>query len=279
MSIDLMFNLLFLSQIILMSIWLPAIVARRVRSIMAAHPETQYPRLYPRGSEFHERKLQRFIWGARATAMIGLFFWLVYNFDASNEDYAGVVWLVFMLQCLPYVMLEVFAFKAWRLMRVHDKRRVRSASLQPRRITDIIDTTQLIILGLSFATLCGFIAYVDQFNYSWFGGWLNAIILAATYVFLGGLVAWQFFGRTKDPYLSESDRTRQFQHMVSQFVFVCVALSIYAMVMITLRMLDMDSLRQLAMSVYCQSLALVYYLTMLRSLRVNFEVYRETSPV
>jgi hypothetical protein len=64
-------------------------------------------------------------------------------------------------------------------------------------ITDIIGTTELLVLGLllglSFATLCGFIAYVDQFNYSCFGGWLNATISSVAYVFLGGLVAWQFF--------------------------------------------------------------------------------------
>lgn len=46
MSIELMFDLLFLSQIILLSIWLPAVVARRARSIMVAHPETQYHRYH-----------------------------------------------------------------------------------------------------------------------------------------------------------------------------------------------------------------------------------------
>lgn len=86
------------------------------------------------------------------------------------------------------------------------------------------------------------------------------------------------FRRTKNSYLSESDRNRQFQHLVSQFVFVCVAATIYAMVIITLRVLDMNALRQLAVSVYCQCLALVCCLTMLRLLRVNFEIYRDISP-
>jgi magnesium-transporting ATPase (P-type) len=247
---------------------------RKGRELLGKYPAEQYPRLYPKGQEQHEKTLKQYAFSNWVAALVGFAFWLIYNFDASNDDYAGIVWLVFMLQCVPYLILETAAFKAWRLMREQDARRTRQATLQPRRITDIFSMAQFATLGLAFTVLCGFILYIDQFNYEWFGGWINALMLGATYIVLGGYLVWQFLGRSKDPYQLEEDRTQRFRYLTSQYVFVCVALTVYAIVMVTLKAFGLNELRQLAMTVYCLLIGVSYYLTLVRPAEVDFEVYR-----
>lgn len=271
---DIIFNLAFLSQILFISVWLPWRVTIKARRVIQAHPAQDYPRLYPQSPSWYERALLMFAYLNITISVIGLFFWLVYNADDTKTDYVGIVWAIFMLQGLPYILLEVFAFRTWRKMREADERTTRQATLRPRRLSDVISIEQLSILGIVFLVFCFFISWVEQFNYPWFGGIANVFIIAGTYAFMGGVIIWNLFGKSKDPYMDDEDRMRRIRHMAKQIWIVCIALTIYAMVTISLQAFDLHAYRQLAMTLYCQLLVAGYYVTIYRKEEINFEVYR-----
>jgi len=275
---NILFSLVFLSQILLISLWLPAKVRSHARHILTTYPAEQYPRLYPKSAATYERALVHFTWINAVIFLIALFFWLVFNFDESNDDYAGVAWAIFMLQSLPFILLEFFTLRTWKLMQEADIRTTRTASLQPRRIKDIVSPFQLSILAVSFLIFCVFIAYVNQFNFPWFGGYLNVVILGAGYCFLGGIILWNLYTKKRDPYLEEADRLNRIRYMAKQFVFVCVAVTIYGMISISLQAFELREFKQLAMSIYCQVLAVSCFFTVYQDRYVNYEVYREETP-
>jgi hypothetical protein len=272
---DIIFNLAFLSQVAFISIWLPWKMRKKAQQIILEHPINDYPKLYPRSLCWYESALNKFTFMNAAIALTGLFFWVVYNIDRTNEDYTGVVWAVFMLQNLPYLLLEFFIFQTWKKMRESDQRKTRKASLRPRRISDIIDTSLLVSLVLVFVIFCFFIYWIGQFDHPWFGGVTNIVIIAATYIFMGGIVAWNFYGRSKDPYMDEEDKIYRIRHLTKQFFIICISITLYAMVTISLQVFDLDAYRQLAMTIYCQILVAGYYLTIYRQKGFNFEVYRD----
>lgn len=272
---DLFFSLAFLSQIVLISVWLPMRVNALLRHQLETWPIESYPRLYPKPVAYYERALLHFRLINGAIFLAGLFLWIVFSVDETNDDYGGVAWGFFMLQSLPFVMLEIFTFRTWKLMRDADTRSMRKAELRPRQLADVVSAMQLGITASAFIVFSLFIIYVDQFAYSWFGGYTNIAILGAGYAFLSGIVLWELYGRKKDPYQDENDRISRLRELIRHFVFVAVAVTVYGMVTISLQVLELNQFRQLAFSIYCQLLAIASFYTVFRHRDTNFEVYRE----
>ncbi|MDA0789390.1 MAG: hypothetical protein O2780_08025 [Proteobacteria bacterium] len=271
---NVLFSIAFLSQILLVSVWLPAKVLAHARTILELCPPDQFPRLYPKPVAVYERSLVHFTWLNGVICLIGLSFWVIFNFDATNDDYAGIAWGIFMLQSVPFILLEVFTFRTWKLMRDADDRTRRSASLTPRRLTDVMSPLQMSVVAASFVAFSALVLTIDQFNFPWFGGLLNIVIMGGGYVTLWGIVMWNLHGRSRDPYMQEQDHINRVRRLVRQFLLVCVALAAYGMVTITLQALELHEYKQLAMSLYCQLLALGSFYTFYRAEDINYEVYR-----
>lgn len=269
-----LFNLAFLSQIILISALLPRTLFKRACHLLKTYPAAEYPRLYPKGPGSYERGLNRFVGLNAAIFLVGMFFWVTFNLDATRDDYAGVAWGVFMLQSVPFVLLEVFTFRTWKLMREADARTTRKAELRPRRLTDAFSYLQTGLVASVFIAFCLFVNHINQFGYPWFGGWLNVIIIGMGNLLLAGIVLWNLFGRKRDPYMEERDRLRRIRQMARQFVLVSVAVTVYATVTITLQAYELREFKQLAMTLYAQLLALGCYFTIYADQGINFEVYR-----
>lgn len=272
---NILFNLAFLSQIVLISAWLPRVLYKRARHILETYPADQYPRLYPKGAASYERNLVHFVYMNVAIFLVGMFFWVVFNTDATNSDYQGVSWAIFMLQTVPFFLVELFMFRTWKLMRECDKRTTRKAALRSRGLGDVMSPLQVGLVVGVFAVFSLFIAYIDQFGFPWFGGYLNVLVIGLGNAFLAALVAWNIYGRKKDPYMEEKDRINRTRLMARQFVLVSVAVTVYAMVIITLQAFDLYQYKQLAMALYAQLLAIGFYFTFYQDQTVNFEVYRE----
>lgn len=272
------FSLIFLSQILLGSALLPYFITRKVRRLMDQHPADRYPRLYPKSRSWYERQYRNINFVHGAALLVGLFFVAVYTFDASNDDYAGVVFGVFMLQSVPYLLLELFTVRNRTLMREADDRRVRTATLHRRSLFTFISPVQLGTLGFVFLGFCAFVGYMHQFDLPWFGGWANVAVIAGGMTFMALLLWWSARFTMRDPYLSEDDRVESVRRLVRQYTIVCVAVTVYAMVTISLKAGDLNALRHVAMSIYFQLLLAAYYFTMIRPDGLNFEVYQPAGP-
>ncbi len=275
MTENILFSLALLSQIIVVSIWLPSRIKANAKHLLDTHPQSDYPRLYPKSPAHYERALVHFSWINWAIVLVGGFFWIVFVSDATNGDYAGVAWALFMLQSVPFVLLEFFTFRTWKFMRDADTRTVRTATLRARKLTDIVSVTQLTMLVAAYLLFGLFTAYISQFDLTWFSAGANLAVLGGGYCLLGAIVCWHWFGGRRDPYLDESDHINRIRFLVRQAVLVCIALTAYAMVKIALQAFELREFKQLAMSVYCQLLAVGAYFSVYQQTTTNFDVYRE----
>lgn len=197
---EVLFVIVFLGQIILLSWYMPRRVAKRVERVFRNYPPSTHPKLYLDSIEYYRLGLRNFRWLNNAVLAIGLFLLAVFIGDSTNEDYAGVVFAFSMLQYIPLFLAEVALFNHYRRMREINSDGIRKAELIQRRFTDFISPSMLAGMGGAYAIFVVFIMYVNQFNYSWFGGDANIAGVTLMNAFLLGIVAWNIYGKKLDPY-------------------------------------------------------------------------------
>ena len=172
------FYLVVLSQVLLLSFYLPRTVLRRLRRVIDEHPPSTYPKLYPMSIEVVERGLRsrwhlcaerrhaqlgqpgraRVVWTVLRRyrimnllillAGLALVFAGIYapSADMLNWDNQAVLALYACLQFSPMLLVERSGLKYYRLMRKANVRTTRRADLQPRRLLDFVSPA---FLGLA----------------------------------------------------------------------------------------------------------------------------------
>lgn len=272
---DILFYLIFLSQIFLLSWYFPRKIRSRVEYVFENYPPSKYPNLYPRPLEKYQRGLWTY-WNTNIFIMIislGLFFVLV-NRPDNGEWSTAIVVATFFLQFVPMLMLEVSVFKYYKLMRENRTRTLRTAPLQPRRLFDFISPGLLSLVILLYLAFIALVVYVQQFGYPWFGGYANVAILTLANLFFAALAYWHMFGKKLDPYQSHEDRMNQSRLVVKQMALVSIAVTIYVSFNIILSSFELRHLQPMFLSVYFQLLAFISYQTV-QIENIDFDVYKE----
>ena len=113
-----------------------------------------------------------------------------------------------------------------------------------------------------------------QFDYPWFGGYLNNIIITGANLFFAGFVGYFMYGKKLNPHQSHADRMRAVQTLARIFAFVSIAVTTYAMISISLSAADARDLQPAVQSVYFQIIAFASY-QVHRIDWADFDVYRE----
>ena len=136
------FYLVVLSQVLLLSFYLPRTVLRRLRRVIDEHPPSTYPKLYPMSIEVVERGLRRYrimnlliLLAGLALVFAGIY---APSADMLNWDNQAVLALYACLQFSPMLLVERSGLKYYRLMRKANVRTTRRADLQPRRLLDFV---------------------------------------------------------------------------------------------------------------------------------------------
>ena len=115
------FYLVVLSQVLLLSFYLPRTVLRRLRRVIDEHPPSTYPKLYPMSIEVVERGLRRYRIMNLLILLAGLalVFTGIYapSADMLNWDNQAVLALYACLQFSPMLLVERSGLKYYRLMR------------------------------------------------------------------------------------------------------------------------------------------------------------------
>ena len=133
------------------------------------------------------------------------------------------------------------------------------------------------IIGIAifvYFAFIGFILYVRQFEFPWFGGYWNIVIVTAGNFFFAGIIFWHLYGKKRDPYQAYEDRIRQMAVIVKQVVFISIAMTMYVVIIVLLASLDLRNLQPTVLSLYLQLVAVIGFQT-LRIDTINFEVYKE----
>jgi hypothetical protein len=115
------FYLVVLSQVLLLSFYLPRTVLRRLRRVIDEHPPSTYPKLYPMSIEVVESGLRRYrimnlliLLAGLALVFAGIY---APSADMLNWDNQAVLALYACLQFSPMLLVERSGLKYYRLMR------------------------------------------------------------------------------------------------------------------------------------------------------------------
>lgn len=274
-----LFYLVFLCQIFLVSFYLPRRLLGRMRDVTATYPPAEYPRLYPVSIEA-SGAAQRYFMGMNlfmlAVGLAVLVLSVVLpGLDLPGRDADPVLTLYSIAQFAPLVIASVWLSRYFARMRAKQTRSTRRAELRPRSLFDFVSPAAV---GLAVAVYLGFVAlvvYVRQFDYPWFGGYLNVAIITAVNLMFVALVAHTLHGRKTDPYQAHEDRMRVIGRSARLLIFVSVAMTAAVALFIGLRAAGLDPLVPIAMSVYLQLLAIMGVRQFGVIEDVDFEVYRE----
>lgn len=271
---NLLFYVVFLSQIILLSFYLPNKILSRIDYVFETYPPSKYPKLYPKPIEYFKQMQRKYKKMNLAIMGIGLLLLAVLMGYARNgERNEAIMGVYFFLQISPMMLIEIGAFKYYKLMRTIDTRTTRKAELRPRRLFDFVSP---IIFGLAILIYVAFIVlmlYIRQFDFPWFGGYWNIFAITLANLFFAGVVIWHMYGKKRDPYQSYEDRTRQITLVTKQMVFMSIAATLFVALIVILASLDLRNLQPTVMSLYFQLITALGFRT-LRIDTLNFDVYK-----
>ncbi len=274
MRSEIFFYLVFLSQIVLLSYFLPRRMVNRINYIFETYPAAEFPRFYPLPVKWYRQQLKNILRISWVVLVLGIVLLAATIADATNDDYAGIVFAYFLLQSIPVMLLEVGVLKHSQMMQAKDSRRTRQADLTPRRISDVISPGMLSLVALVYLGFVYFIMYVQQFDFSWFGGYTNIVGITAVNLVFAIMVAWRLYGKNRDPYQASVDRIREVRLLANQLAFISIAATLFITLTISLKMWDLHNLTQIAMSLYFQLIAFAS-MKVMQVDEIDFDVYRD----
>jgi hypothetical protein len=247
----------------------------RIHTIFNNYPPNEFPKLYPDSIDKYKKSAKRYqvvnhlIMGLG----FGLILWFYVTPRTGKWDQAIVFWY-FMIQFLPNLGIELWSMKYHNAMRLLNQNAQKEAVLQPRRLTDFVSKDFLVIVFVIYVIFVGFVAYLDQFDYPWFGGYLNVLIISGTYLFFGFIIYRAMYGKVKNPHQSYEDRKMDIQTLVRQLLSIAIAVTIYAMLQISLKAFGFESFKAITISLYFH---VIGFLSMQwpRLDFINFDVYKD----
>ena len=275
MNIDLLLYIVLFSQIMFISYYYPRRVLIRIHTIFKNYPPNEFPKLYPESIEKYKKSAKRYqIMNHLIIGLgLGLILWFYVTPRTGEWDQVIVFWY-FMIQFIPNIGLELWTMKYHNGMRLLNQDAQKKAVLQPRRLTDFVSKEFLGTVLVIYIFFVGFVAYMIQFNYPWFGGYLNVLIITGVFLFFGFLVYRAMYGKVKNPHQSYQDRKVDLQFLIRQCLSMAIAIMFYAMLQISLKVFGLESFKAISISFYFH---VIGFLCMQwpRLNFINFDVYKD----
>ncbi|MEM7366804.1 MAG: hypothetical protein AAF525_22540 [Pseudomonadota bacterium] len=273
--IDDMFLVAFLLQVIVLTVYFPGRIYNRLGYVMTHYPPSDFPRLYPQPLSHYEAERRNYLIKNVLVGAIGLVLLSMFSVDTYLGDWERMLITgFFLVQLLPVIHLDLLTLRRSKLMRELLTDGVRKAEMRPRHVHQFVSSG---LLGGAIATYLGFIVlvvYVNQFDYEWFGGYLNLVIITGLNVLFVAVGYWTLTSKRKDPYQAYQDRLVQMEMTIRTLVFVSIAATWYVALSILLSAIQLDHLESIAICIYHVVLGLICMQPYSIS-RVDFDVYRE----
>ena len=275
MNIDLLLYVVLFSQIMFISYYYPRKMLIRIHTIFINYPPNEFPKLYPESIDKYKIAAKRYqIMNHFMIGLgLGLILWFYVTPRTGEWDQAIVFWY-FMIQFIPNIGIELWAMKYHNAMRLLNQDAQKEAVLQPRRLTDFASKNLLGTVFVIYIIFVGYVAYLNQFDYPWFGGYLNVLIISGTLLFFGLIIYRALYGKVKNPHQSYEDRKTDIQTLVRQILSIAIAVMLYAMLQISLKVFGLESFKAITISLYFH---VIGFLSMQwpRLNFINFDVYKD----
>ena len=275
MNIDLLLYIVLFSQIMFLSYYYPKRMLIRVHTIFKNYPSNEFPKLYPESIDKYKKLAKRYQFMNHFIMVLGfgLIVWFYVTPRTGGWDQAIIFWY-FMIQFLPNLGIELWSVKYHKAMRLLNQEGQKEAVLQPRRLTDFVPKEFLAIVFMIYIFFVGFVTYLNQFDYPWFGGYLNVLIVSCTYLFFGFIIYQAMYGKVKNPYMSYEDRKINIQITIRQLLSIAIALTVFTVVQISMIVFGLEAFKAIIMSLYFH---VIVFLSMqwVRLDYINFDVYKD----
>ncbi len=275
MNIDLLLYIVLFSQIMFLSYYYPRRMLIRIHTIFKNYPPNEFPKLYPESIEKYKKSAKRYQVMNHLIMVLGfgLIVWFYVTPRTGDWDQV-IIFGYFMIQFLPNMGIELWTMKYHNSMRLLNQDAQKEAVLIPRRLTDFVSKEFLGTVVVIYVIFVGFIAYVDQFNYPWFGGYLNVLIISGTYLFFAFIIYRAMYGKVKNPHQSYEDRKIDIQTLIRQLLSIAIAVTLYAMLQNSFIVFGLESFKAISISLYFH---VIGFLSMQwpRLDFINFDVYKD----
>jgi hypothetical protein len=210
-TINYFYAAVFLSQVVVVSLYTPTLVRRRVRTLLATRPPAEYPKLYPVPVATIERMLRLHLNLNGGIAVLGLALaaWSYgYTIDGGMSPTAYAMYTV--LQVAPIMLWTLWELRYLKRMRAAAPNSIRRAELKPRRPRDFVSPK---LLGLAVITYLGATASIVFLGATS----IPTALFHSTFLFTAMTIAnlfaavtsvWMLRRRKLDPHQTHDDRTR-----------------------------------------------------------------------
>jgi len=286
MSENIIFYVVFLSQIILLSYYYPKRIMQRFNQVLENYPAVKYPKLYNKSPDYYEA-------GAKIYKVLNLIILIVgliilfsigyFNITDSYKTESVFSFFYWMLQMLPIAAMEFSGFSYYKEMRKANKQPQRKAEITPRRFLDYVSPTLLLTAVITNISCFLYILFLDDFEFE-IGS--DAFVIGLTLIAMNALFAFisrfNINGQKQDPYLSSKDRNKQIRLNIRSLVIVSIAASAFIMAEKSIAIFDLLYLKPSMLSFYFQLIAWISLGSLLNNMDledINFDVYKEDAAV
>lgn len=231
MKINPLFYLVFISQIILLSVFYANKIKKRTETFLNNYPESKYPKLYPKSAENYKKHINIYSKLNLLIFFLGVgVLYFVYSGALVGEKKLSpwIPWGYFMIQMIPNLLLDIWGMKTNKLMKIQDDRKVKTGSLQPRKLLNIIPPLLLLAVVLIFFSFVLFVLNSDQFVLSFDNkGFASILILLVGHVSFFSFLIWRIYGAKCNPYQSEIDRDKHLKLMAKTMCFTLIGCTLF----------------------------------------------------
>ena len=281
MQDNILFYLVFLSQLILISYYFPSKILARMRHVINHYPPSEYPKLYPQDVSCYEKSHRRYQLFNHFVLLIGVLIiaadaWWSNTYGGGVGDALPVVFGI--IQFMPMMWLELSEFGQFKLMRKINANTKRKAELSRRRLFDHVSPVLVFtVVSLFFAAIV-LDFYWHDFSYELAGDTLiRAFTLSLSNVLFILIVRFNLNGKKHNPHQSYEDRSRQVEMVSRTLSYLSIVMSLFFIYTAAGDVYDLDAYEHVVMSVYFQIIALISIGNIiwgqpLESL--NFDVYK-----
>ncbi len=272
----------FLIQILFISFYIPSRIVTQMKTVLEQFSPRDYPKLYPVSTEAILKWINHY-WLANIVVLsVGLVI-LFHGYYTGVEQMLGfsnkgVVFAYFMLQYLPILLLEYSNCNYLKKMRQSDHGTKRKAALARRSFFDYVDGLWLFITLFAHLIFAGVIIYFMLNPFEGFGGLANVLILFIMDVFFISIVAWNIFGKKRNPHQSAEDRDRILKNITTAMFLTVNLVIIFNVFNLFNKAYGSPAIKDTALVVYFIVLAVISMRSMIVDVKtLNFDVYRDSS--
>lgn len=287
-----LFYIVFIAQIVFLSIYIPAKMVKRGTYVLDNYPPSDYPKLYAGADadwvvDAAKSRMRIFRGVNFAIASIGFFILLRMLLAGYEPALKGgdeiFVFAYFMLQALPIAYLELAEFRHYRrLQQQYDESR-RTADLTRRTLSDFVSPFWVVLAVALYVAWLVMFAWFSGPVVSWEADTIFVIaLITAMNIAYGFLIRHHLHGKKQNPYTAQGDQRKQIATMIKVLVFSSIGISLFMILTQSADEFAFEVFDPVFASLYmqlCAAFGIGFSFSNLKVEDLNFEVYRDQTVI